>query len=121
MKRVFLAFAFLAMLTGCAPETSVEKEENVLETGVRIYEQAIEDVNKAKSEDELAIIVEKTYNRIDSIGVSDEIESCLALLNSGDSMALKEREPQMRALLVAADEYMDAVAVAVTRLAGNNP
>ena len=121
MKRVFLAFAFLAMLTGCAQKSSAEKEENVLETGVRIYEQAIEDVNKAKSEDELALIVEKTYNSIDSIGVSDEIESCLALLDSGDSVALKEREPQMRALLEAADEYMDAVAVAVTRLAENNP
>ena len=121
MKRILLAFAFLAMLTGCAQKNSAEKEENALEAGVGIYQQAIEEVHKAKSEDELALIVEKTYNRIDSIGVSDEIESCLALLNSGDSVALKEREPQMRALLEAADEYMDAVAVAVARLAENNP
>ena len=117
MKRLFCASVLLVFLVGCGTGTSGQKEENALDAGVKVYEQAIEEVKSAKSEDELAAIVQRTYVRIDSIGVSDELESCMALFNSGDSLALQEIEPSMKAVLEAADRYMDAVTVAVAGFA----
>jgi hypothetical protein len=107
-------------LVGCGKESAAEKEKNVFESCVEVYENAIEDVRKAKNEEELALIVERTYDRIDSVGLREEMEACMVLLNNGDTLALKEYEPSMEAVLNAADRYMDAVAVAVAGLADGN-
>lgn len=120
MKRFFCGLVLLAVLTGCGNESSVKKEENALEAGVRVYEQAIVDIRSAQNEEELALVVESTFSRIDSIGVSDELKACMALLESGDSLALKEIEPSVNAVLDAADRYMDAVTVAIAELSQSN-
>lgn len=121
MKSFFCGLSLMVLLAGCSAETTVQKEENALEAGVKVYEQAIEGVRNAKTEDELASIVQRTYALIDSVGVSDELESCMAILKSGDTLAFKEREECMKAVLEAADRYMDAVSVAVAELARSNP
>ena len=120
MRKVFLLLPLLAILVGCGKESAAEKEKNVFESCVEVYENAIEDVRKAKNEEELALIVERTYDRIDSVGLREEMEACMVLLNNGDTLALKEYEPSMEAVLNAADRYMDAVAVAVAGLADGN-
>ena len=120
MKSLFCGLSLMVFLAGCSAETTVQKEENALEAGVRVYEQAIVDIRSAQNEEELALVVESTFSRIDSIGVSDELKACMALLESGDSLALKEIEPSVNAVLDAADRYMDAVTVAIAELSQSN-
>lgn len=104
-----MAVAIIALAAACGTPVR-DKAISVLEQNTEVYNKAIEQIRNAKSEDDIAAIVEGTAHRIDSLRETEEWEAYMSIVVDNDSLQLEEIAPVQSAMRDAALEFSDVLA-----------
>ena len=109
MKNFFIYVAVVAFVAACGASAS-DKAILALEQNTRVYDNAIEEIKNAESEDDIAAIVENTAHSIDSLRETEEWEAYVSVVTGDDSLEIEKIVPMQDAMREAALEFSDILA-----------